>query len=48
MIQYRTSYYAVYQAISEGSIQLSIIPDTNCSTSDICTTSVYTLTINVQ
>ena len=42
------SFYAVYQAVSKGSVQLNIIPDANCITGDICTTPVYTLTINVQ
>lgn len=42
------SYYAVYQAASKGSVQLNVIPDANCLTGDICTTPVYTLTINVQ
>lgn len=42
------SYYAVYQAARQGSIQLNIIPDANCITGAICTTPVYTLTINVE
>jgi len=42
------SYYAVYQAASKGSAQLNIIPDANCVTVIICTTPVYTLTINVH
>ena len=42
------SYYAVYQAVSKGSVQLDIIPDANCIIEDICPTPVYTLTISVQ
>ena len=42
------SYYAVYQAVSKGSVQLNIIPNAYCITGDICSTPVYTLTINVQ
>jgi Cellulase (glycosyl hydrolase family 5) len=42
------SYYAVYQATSEGSAQLNIVPNTNCNTNDMFTPSVYTLTITVQ
>ena len=42
------SYYAVYQAISKGSIQLSILSNPICSISNICTSPVYTLTINIQ
>jgi len=42
------SYYAVYQATSEGSVQLIIVPDAYCQTSDICANPVYTLAINVQ
>jgi Cellulase (glycosyl hydrolase family 5) len=42
------SYYAVYQAKSEGSTQLSISSDTNCITEIPCPDPVYTLTIIVQ
>ena len=42
------SYYAVYQTVSKGRVQLNIIPNAYCITDDICTTPVYTLTINVQ
>jgi len=42
------SYYAVYQAASKGRVQLSVIPDANCIIDVICTTPVYTLTINVH
>ncbi len=42
------SYYAVYQAASKGSVQLNVVPDDNCITGVICTTPIYTLTINVQ
>ena len=42
------SYYAVYQAVSKGNVQLNIISDANCIMGDICTTSVYTLMIYVQ
>lgn len=42
------SYYAVYQAVSKGSVQLNIVPKANCLLEEFCTLSVYTLTINVQ
>jgi hypothetical protein len=42
------SYYAVYQAVSKGSVQLNIIPDAHCIPGIICTTPVYTLVISVQ
>jgi hypothetical protein len=42
------SYYAVYQAVSKGGVQLNIIPDAICITGDICSTPVFTLTINTQ
>jgi hypothetical protein len=43
------SYYAVYQAVKKGSVQLSIIPNANCKSSNpLCTTPIYTLTINVR
>ncbi len=41
-------YYAVYQAISKGSVQLNIIQHTNCITDANCANPVYTITINVQ
>jgi len=42
------SYYAVYQAVSKGRIQLNIISDADCPTGVACTTPTYTLTIMVQ
>lgn len=42
------SYSAVYQAVSKGNVELNIIPDANCITGVICTTPVYTVTINVH
>jgi hypothetical protein len=42
------SYYAVYQAISKGSVQLNILSNSTCSINNVCTASVYTLTINIQ
>lgn len=42
------SYYAVYQAISKGTVQLNIVPVANCITGDICSVPVFTLKINVQ
>jgi hypothetical protein len=42
------SYYAVYQAISRGSAQLNILSNSRCSTDNVCTSQVYTLTINIQ
>jgi len=42
------SYYAVYQAISRGSAQLNILSNFRCSTDNVCTSQVYTLTINIQ
>ncbi len=41
------SYYALYQATNQGSVQLTITPDDNCISS-ACTTPAYKLTINVQ
>ena len=42
------SYYAVYQAVSAGSLKLKIIPDTNCVPRAVCATPVYTLTLNIR
>jgi len=42
------SYYAVYQAISKGSVQLNILFNPTCSTNNVCSSPVYTLTINIQ
>jgi len=41
------SYYAVYQAISKGSVHLTILSHT-CSTSKACTSPVYTVTVNIR
>jgi Cellulase (glycosyl hydrolase family 5) len=43
-----TSYYAVFQAKSKGSVQLTIFPGMYCATGSFCTTPAYSLTINVQ
>lgn len=45
---YIGSYYTVYQAVSKGSIQLNILPNSTCSTNSNCTAPIYTLTINIQ
>jgi hypothetical protein len=42
------SYYAVYQAISKGSVQLYISSNTDCTTGVTCANPVYTLTITIQ
>ncbi len=42
------SYYAVYQAISKGSVHLTILSHTTCSKSNVCTLPVYTVTVNVR
>ncbi len=42
------SYYAVYQAISKGSVQLNILSNSACSIGNVCTSPVYTLTITIQ
>jgi Cellulase (glycosyl hydrolase family 5) len=39
------SYYAVYQVVSKGSVQLNIVSDT---TDTIGTASAYTLTVSIQ
>ncbi len=42
------AYYAVYQAVNKGSVQLAIIAQTNDITGTVAPTSVYTLTMAVQ
>ena len=42
------SYDAVYQATSKGRVQLNILSNSTCSIDNVCASSVYTLTINVQ
>ncbi|MBV9179533.1 MAG: hypothetical protein JO297_21095 [Nitrososphaeraceae archaeon] len=42
------SYHAVYQAVSKGSVRLTIIPKANCRTGVSCTTSIYRLTIDIR
>ncbi len=42
------SYYAVYQAVKKGSVQLSIILDAYCGSGVNCTSPKYMLAINVQ
>ena len=42
------SYYAVYQAKSKGKVQLTILSNATCLTSKVCTSPVYTLTINIR
>ena len=42
------SYYAVYQAISKGSVRLTILSHQACSTPPGCTSPVYTVTIYIQ
>ena len=42
------SYYAVYQAVRKGSVQLDIIPSVPCTKETICASPTYSLTIDVQ
>ena len=42
------SYYAVYEVLSQGSTQINIFDDSTCQTGDICSASVYTLTVAVR
>lgn len=42
------SYYAVYQAISKGNVQINISPYVDCTTEVTCAKPVYALTINIQ
>ena len=42
------SYYAMYQAKSNGSVQLNVMLNSACSKGVLCASPVYTLTINVQ
>ena len=41
------SYYAVYQAISKGSVQITIVSET-CSVSNVCPSPAYMVTVNIQ
>lgn len=41
------SYYAVYQAISKGTVHLTILPD-GCTANNGCNSPVYTLTMNIR
>jgi hypothetical protein len=42
------SYYAVYQARSKGTVQLTIVPNAGSTDDTMHTTPLYTLTITVQ
>jgi hypothetical protein len=42
------SYYAVYQAVSQGSTQINVFDETDCQTGIMCSPPVYTLTVAVQ
>jgi len=42
------SYYAVYQAIGKGNVELNISPYVDCTTGTMCTNPVYTVTITIE